>query len=92
MASLRKKKGKRTIRESIVANLPSFKFLSASQRSLSQTLFEHDISEQKMEHRKQNTILCLRSPLCPVRERILSNVYDVEEIVEADPVLENDNS
>ena len=42
-----------------------------------------------MEHRKRNTILCVESPLCPMRERISSNVYDIEEIVEADLVLKN---
>ena len=90
MASLRKKKKKRTIRESIINNLPSFELLFASQQSLSEFLFiEHDISEHKKEHGNQNKTLCDGLLFCRVRERFLSNVYDVEEIVEVDPVLEN---
>ena len=89
MASLRKK-GKRTIIESIVDNLPSFKLFSTSKRSLSETLcVQHDTSEHKNEHCKQNKTLCLVLLLCHVRERFLSNVYDIEEIVEANPVFKN---
>ena len=70
--------------------MPSFKFLSASQRSLSETLsIEHVTSEHDKEHHKQNKTLYVGLLLRLMRERFLSNVYDVEKIVEAPPALKD---
>ena len=85
--SLRKKKGKRAIGNSILDDFPSFELLPASQQSLSEiSSAEEDNHDKRCGER--NKILCVGSLLRPVRERFLSNVYDVEAIVEANPALE----